>query len=166
MEMIEIARIKGTHHLRGALKVESSYSIFKDLSTEKVLIQKDKDIKLLEIKSIKFMNKKRYIVEFVGIDTVEKAKNLISYTIKIRENLIPDIAENNFNASDLISFKVYEDNKYLGRVYDILETAAHDILIISNEEIEFMLPFVENEFILNIDFEKKILNVKLIEGIL
>ena len=63
----------------------------------------------------------------------------------------------------LIGFKVYDKNEYIGDVIDILETAAHDILIINNDTDEIMVPMVD-EFIKKIDEKEKLINTELIEG--
>lgn len=63
----------------------------------------------------------------------------------------------------LVGFKVYDKNEYIGDVIDILETAAHDILIINNDTDEIMVPMVD-EFIKKIDEKEKCINTELIEG--
>ena len=54
---------------------------------------------------------------------------------------------------DLIGFEVINsDNVNLGKIIDIMETGAHDIFVVSDDEI--MIPDVE-EFVKEIDFETK-----------
>lgn len=91
------------------------------------------------------------------------AKNLIGYDIKVRRDILPKPTKDEYYLSDLITFKVYDKGKYIGDVFEILETAAHDILVIKGER-EVMIPYVEDVFVKDIDFDKYIIDVDLIEG--
>ena len=65
----------------------------------------------------------------------------------------------------MLGFKVYDvkDEEYLGEIIEVMDTAAHDIYVIENEEFETMIPDVDI-FIKNIDFENRKMLVDTIEG--
>ena len=69
--------------------------------------------------------------------------------VPVSQNIIGDIAEK---------------EEYLGDILDILETAAHDILVVVNSESrEILIPMVDI-FVKKIDFEAGKIEVELIEG--
>ena len=105
------------------------------------------------------MTDKRVLIDFESIKNMDNAKEYIGYNVYIRKDLVPDYEEE----LSLIGFKVYDKNEYIGDVIDILETAAHDILIINNDTDEIMVPMVD-EFIKKIDEKEKLINTELIEG--
>jgi 16S rRNA processing protein RimM len=55
------------------------------------------------------------------------------------------------------------DGEELGEITDLMETAAHDIYIIGKGKEEIMVPSVD-EFVKEINFEKRTVTFKLIEG--
>ena len=56
-----------------------------------------------------------------------------------------------------------DNGDILGKITDIFETAAHDILVIEGENTEIMVPDVD-EFVKKIDFDKREIFIHLIEG--
>ncbi|VWL85061.1 ribosome maturation factor RimM [Oceanivirga miroungae] len=164
--MVNIGKITRTHNLNGAVKVNSSFIRIKDLIGEKVLVENEKDTKILSIKNVKTVNEKMHILSFVEIKDINEAKDLIGFNIKIRDDLMPEINEDELYVEDLISFKVYDKNTYIGDVVDVLETAAHDILTVVDKDREVLIPYVEDVFIKNIDIKEKKIEVNLLEGML
>lgn len=78
---------------------------------------------------------------------------------------MPEKNENEFYIKDLLGVEVYENDEKIGEVLDVMETAAHEILIVKDivSKEEIMIPFIE-QFVVEIDFKNNRINVKLIEG--
>ena len=136
--LIYIGTITGTHRLLGTVKLKTSFSLISEIIGFDVILKKDSDMNVQKISNVKGMTDKRVLIDFESINNMDKAK-------------------------EYIGFKVYDKNDYVGDVIDILETAAHDILIILNDSDEIMVPMVD-EFIKEIDEKEKIINTELIEG--
>ena len=164
MELVNIGTVTGTHHLNGAVKVTSIFQDTDVIISEKVLLEKNNEKKLCTVKSIKRINNKKLIVEFSEINNINDAKNLNGYQIKIRRDLLPEKTEDDFYYNDLLGMKVFEKEEHLGDVLDTLETAAHDILVVvNNESREILIPIIDN-FVKKIDFQTGKIEVELIEG--
>lgn len=56
-----------------------------------------------------------------------------------------------------------DNGEILGKVTDIFETAAHDILVIEGINTEIMVPDID-EFVKKIDFDNREIFIHLIEG--
>lgn len=56
-----------------------------------------------------------------------------------------------------------DNGEILGKVTDIFETAAHDILVIEGTNTEIMVPDID-EFVKKIDFDNREIFIHLIEG--
>ena len=164
MELVNIGTIVGTHHLNGAVKVSSVFQDLDMIKDEKVLLEKKEEKKVFTIKSIKRINAKKILIEFLESVNIDTAKSLNGFQIKIRRDLLPEKNGDDFYFNDLLGLKVTENGVLLGSVLDVMETAAHDILVVMTEDNqEILIPIVDN-FVKKIDFENNNIEVELIEG--
>lgn len=163
--LVIIGTIVGTHHLTGTVKVNSIFEEIDAIIGERVLLEKGDARKLLTIKSVKRLNDKKLMLNFVEINNIEQAKEINGFQIKIRRDLLPEKNENEFYIKDLLGVSVYENGEKIGEVLDVMETAAHEILIVKDivSKEEIMIPLVE-QFVEEIDFKNNKINVVLIEG--
>jgi len=65
---------------------------------------------------------------------------------------------------ELIGYEVYND-KYLGKVVKLMKNKLYDILVIKKNEIENLIPNIE-EFVIKIDSKEKKIYIKEIEGLI
>lgn len=163
--LVIIGTIVGTHHLTGTVKVNSIFEEIDVILGEKVLLEKGDIRKLLTIKNAKKLNEKKLMINFVEINNIEQAKEINGFQIKIRRDLLPEKNENEFYIKDLLGVSVYENGEKIGEVLDVMETVAHEILIVKDivSKEEIMIPLIE-QFIEEIDFKNNKINVVLIEG--
>lgn len=158
MELFRIGRVSGTLHLKGTVKITSTFSDTDLLVGNKGIIEfPNGSKKLLTIKEVKNLNNKILGIDFEEITTKTDAQSLQTGTLFVRRDLLGDINNEEYFLEDLIGFEVINsDNVNLGKIIDIMETGAHDIFVVSDDEI--MIPDVE-EFVKEIDFEAKKLMV-------
>ena len=163
--LVNIGTIVGTHHLRGSVKINSIFENIELIQNERVLLEKNDKKRLLVVKNVKRLNDKKVILDFEGIDNVDSAKELNGYKVKIRRDLLPERNENEFYIKDLFGIEVFFENEKIGEVVDVMETAAHNILIIEDIETkkEIMVPLID-EFVTKIDFPNNRIEVSLIDG--
>ena len=162
--LVNIGTIIGTHHLVGTVKVNSIFQEIELIVGEKVLIEKNDQNRVLTIKDVRRLNDRKLLVNFEEIKGIDQAKEINNYQIKIRRDLLPERDSEEFYFTDLLGLPVYEADEKIGDVLDILETAAHNILIVIDEEgKEVLIPMVE-QFVEKVDFEAGKIYVTLIEG--
>ncbi len=163
--LINIGTIVGTHHLLGSVKMNSIFQDTDLIIGEKVLLEKEDKRRLLTIRNIKKLNEKKFIVDFDEIRGIEAAKELNGFQMKIRRDLLPEKNENEFYIKDLLGVEVFSGEEKIGNIIDVMETAAHNILIIEDvlNGKEVMVPLVD-EFIKKIDFKNNRIEAELIEG--
>ena len=161
--LVNIGTIIGTHHLVGTVKVNSIFQEIELIVGEKVLIEKNDQKRVLTIKDVRRLNDRKLLVNFEEIKGIDQAKEINNYQIKIRRDLLPERDSEEFYFTDLLGLPVYESYEKIGDVLDILETAAHNILIVIDEEgKEVLIPMVE-QFVEKVDFEAGKIYVTLIE---
>lgn len=163
--LVNIGTIVGTHHLTGSVKVNSIFEDIDVIMGEKVLIEKGEKRKLLTVKNVKRLNDKKLILDFAEIKNIDEAREINNFQIKIRRDLLPEKNSEDFYINDLLGVEVYENDEKIGEILDVLETAAHDILIVKDiiSKNEIMIPLIE-QFVESVDFENNKINVILIEG--
>jgi len=82
------------------------------------------------------------VAKLVGIDDRDAAYALRGQEISVTRSDLPPPQENEFYWSDLIGLKaVNHEGVELGRVDSLLETGAHDVLVVKGTR-EHLIPFV------------------------
>lgn len=100
-------------------------------------------------------------IKLFEINNIEDAQKLKDSIIKIPESLALPLDENEYYLQDLYGLDVYEEENFLGKITDIIQTGANDIYVVNNK---ILIPAVK-QYILNIDIKNKIMHVKLINGL-
>jgi len=98
---------------------------------------------------------------FAGIDTPEKAQFHVNQEIWFPLSEVENITPSPINLPEQwIGWVVMANNTILGKVIDVLQTKANDILTIKNEQDEEWLVPVIPEYILAIDQKTQSLSIK------
>ncbi|MCS5421464.1 MULTISPECIES: ribosome maturation factor RimM [Psychrilyobacter] len=164
MELISVGKISGTHHLMGTVKVSSNFEDLSVIVGSKVIIKNTSGMsRILTVTNIKKISPKRLAFDFEEITNKTEGTALSGYSIYVRKDIL-GLEEDEYYASDIIGMMaVTVEGEELGEITDLMETAGHDIYIIGKGKEEIMVPSVD-EFVKDIDFEKRVVTFDLIEG--
>lgn len=164
MDLISVGKISGTHHLMGTVKVSSNFEDLSIIVGSKVIIKNDSGMsRILTVTNIKKISPKRLAFDFEEITNKTEGTALSGYSIYVRKDIL-GLEEDEYYASDIIGMMaVTVEGEELGKITDLMETAGHDIYVIGKGKEEIMVPSVD-EFVKDIDFEKRVVTFKLIEG--
>jgi len=103
---------------------------------------------------------KSFRIKFKKFETLREAQIFIGRDVFIDETLAAELPEGNYFIHDLIDTQVWQENKLLGTIKDVLTLPANDVFVIVDEHNrELLIPFVLS-FIENFDKEKKQLILK------
>ncbi len=97
-------------------------------------------------------HKKAYIVQLEGIISPEQAREYTGCSVGVHPDALPDLDDDEFYWRDLIGCEVdgYSGDSF-GTVASVLETGAHDVLVVRTQDgEEVLIPFVD-EFVPEID---------------
>jgi 16S rRNA processing protein RimM len=90
----------------------------------------------------------------------DEAARLLGADIAIYRSQLPPVSEDEYYWSDLLGLTVINhDGITLGTVDHLLETGANDILVIKGEK-EYLIPFVLERIILEIDLTQRIIRAE------
>ena len=108
-------------------------------------------------------NGKRMRFKFEGVDSHNKAKNIVGKTIYVSTNNDDEI---NLIGSDLIGFKVVTDiGIEAGVLKDVMWLPANDVYVVFNGAKELLIPIVP-EIVLSVDHKNKEIIISSIEGLI
>ncbi len=165
-ELVIVGKITGTHHLKGALKANINIGDEEDLVGEKVLVEKPNgDRNIFTVKKVSPLVGDKVIIEFEEIENKTQGNLLQNAIIKVNR-MVLGLEDDEYLLQDLLGMEVITlEGKNIGKVTEVFDTAAHEILVVETDETEAMIPNIEN-FIKDIDFEARKITVDLWEGML
>ncbi len=166
MEYLLLGKISKPHGLKGEVKIFSNTD-FASLRYKKgnvVFILSNNEYKPLIVNS--FYKYKEYdVVSFKDYLDINLINDLLGKNIYVKKS-DATLPNNHYHYVDLINLKVIEDNKEIGIVKNVIHSPANDIIrCVTPSNKSFDIPFVD-EFIKEVNLDKKEIKVKLIEGIL
>ncbi len=182
-EYLSVGKITNTHGIKGELKVipstsdvsrfEYLYNVTIDLSPKAV---GKGDAQSPDAKSLL----KKYAVENVryhqtyvlmtlhGIDNMNDAETLKGRELWIPREEARELDDDEWFICDLIGLEVYEENKLLGKLTEVIETGSNDVYVVTDNapgKKEILIPALK-DVILIVDIEKRMMAVKLPDGLL
>ena len=106
---------------------------------------------------------KSVILRLEGFDDRDQAATLIGTEIGANRSELPEAEDGHYYWLDLIGLRVvHRDGTELGTIKDMLETGAHDVMVLTSEqegEQERLIPFVKDKVVINVDLHEKQVNV-------
>lgn len=95
---------------------------------------------------------KGLIVQFEGVTDRDVAAQLVGCEIAVPRAQLPAPGKGEYYWSDLIGLRVRnKQGEDLGRVTHLLETGAHDVLVVREGELEHLIPYVTGYYVLKVD---------------
>ena len=166
MDLVTIGKITGTHHLKGAVKANISLSEPEIIIGERVMVEKPNgEKKILSVVKLSNLVGDKVVIEFEEITNKTEGNLLAGGLIKINRDIL-GMEEDEYLLEDLLGMTVItSENENIGKVVDVFDTAAHDIIVVEAETTETLIPNIEN-FVKDIDFDGRKITVDLWEGML
>lgn len=163
MEKIKIGKIVNTVGLKGEVKVYNYSDSIEIYETIESIYVEDR---LTVIENVR-AQKNMVILKLEGTDDRNAAEALRGKELYITEDDLPELPEGQYYVRDLIGMSVTEeDGNLLGHVTDVLQNTAQDIFEVESENGKKLLIPKVDQFVLDIDAEKREITVRLIEGML
>ena len=166
-EYFEIGQIVKTFGVKGEVKVNPFTDDVEQFERLKsILVVKNKQLQEIEIEKARYQ-KNLVILKLKNIDDMNTAEKYKGCYIKIHRKDARKLPKGKYFIADIIGSEVItDDGKSLGKVDDIYNTGSNDIYVVKDElGKQILLPGIK-EVILNVDIEKQIVTVHLLEGLI
>lgn len=166
MELYNIGYVAGFHGLKGEMKIKSLTDFAQErfIVANTLYLNKDKDLLEVKIKTVRF-HKGFYLLSFEGLDSLTKVEKYKGYSLSVNEEMLYELEDDEYYYFELIGMSVYDhQNNYLGKVSSVMETGANEVLVVSDDEKEILIPFVDS-FFESFDEENKKIVLNEVDGL-
>ena len=147
------------HGYKGFIKIHKEKPV--DLDIQKIdffLIDQNRILVPFFIESIKEINSNTFLLKFEKLDSKEQLEKILKKDIYVP---LKWIIKSKNNETNILDFVVFDHEKgVLGKVDYIDTQTAQKTIYVSSEKNNFCFPMHEN-FLLKVNFEKKIIDVKI-----
>ncbi len=102
---------------------------------------------------------KGVVVRIDGFEDRDQAAALVGTEIGVPRDELPDTEDGHYYWSDLEGLTVVRsDGSELGKLAYLLETGAHDVMVIKGDA-ERLVPFVKDEIVVDVDLAAGVITV-------
>lgn len=159
-EFFLIARVSSISGNKGFVKI-LSYSDLPErfFSLNEVYIDFFDSKKKLFVEEVKKV-KNDFFIKFCNFDSDSEVKALLGKEIFVDEKNVVKLPENSFFIHDLLGSKILRNNKYFGKIVDVLAYPANDVYVIEDGDGEEILLPALSELIESFDAKNKIMILK------
>ena len=150
---VVVGKIVGVHGVRGWVKVFSytqpKENIFSYAPWRLKVNGGWQAIKVVDYRK----QGKGLVAQLDGVDDRDQAHTLIETEIAITRDQLPAAGKDEYYWADLVGLEVVtREAQSLGRVDHLISTGANDVLVVKGER-ERLIPFVQGQFVLEVDLE-------------
>ena len=162
--LVLIGRLAGAFGIKGWVKISSYTSppenILQYAPWQLRQSKSGEVVRAAELIEAK-LHGKGLVAKFAGIEDRDQADNLKGLEIVIGRSQLPDPEDDRYYWADLEGLQVETvDGKSLGRVKQMLEAGAADVMLVCGEaNSRHMIPFIRGEVILAVDLDAGIIRV-------
>lgn len=168
MNKVMVGKIVNTCGLKGEVKViNSSDFVNQRYKKNNTLIVNNEEKGINETVTIASFreNDKFVYLKFKEINSIEQAERLKESYLLIDGDSLEKINEDTFYYYELLNMEVHYQNEKIGVISEVNDNGAQDLIRVKGENINVLVPFV-NEFIDKVDTENKKIYLKNLEGLL
>lgn len=165
MDLFEVGEIVKTRGLQGVMKVRSYLETVRIFTQIQFLYVEETpgNKKLFSIRKID-LSGKMFFLELEKISDVESARGFIGRKVYLPRDILSALPEGEYYFHDLVGVDVYtEAGEHVGKIESIFATGSNDVYVCKGKR-EILIPAIAS-VIKEIDIKKRVMKVKLIEGL-
>jgi len=161
-EFIPIGKISGAFGVKGWVKIFSFTEPRNNiLNYSPLFISRNGEWIELDV-SGGHQQGKGVVMGLVNITDRDQVLPLIGAELAIKKTQLKSLTEDDYYWSDLIGLTVVNlQDQILGQVDSLLETGAHDVLVVQDKEqkTERLIPYVMDEIVELVDLDNRVIRV-------
>lgn len=162
---LAVGKVRRPHGIHGELVMEV-FTDFPDRLRPGMLVYLGPQRQPLRLTSTRW-HKEALLIGLEGCTNPEAAGSYRSQPVYVMAAERPVLADGEYYHHQIIGLSALsEEGQVLGQVTEILETGANDVLVVSPAHgPQILIPY-RDEFVLQVDLEKKTILLRLIPGLL
>ena len=163
-----IGKIGGAHGVRGEVRIiplTDDVRRFSSLKHCLILDDKEKLKEERDVKSVRF-DDVRTLLKFDGIDTREEVAKYTNLFLAVKREDAVKLPKDRFFIADLIGLSVVDSELgELGKIKDIINTGANDIIICGRKgKNDLLIPYLK-AIVSEVDLDNGVMHVTLPDGL-
>ena len=168
MNKVIVGKIVNTCGLKGEVKVINSSDFISERYKKNnvlMVVNEEKGVnKEVTVSSFRENDKFIYL-KFKEVSSIEEAELLKECFLMINGDELKKINEDTFYYYELLNMEVYYGGNKIGIISEVNDNGAQDLIRIKGENVNVLVPFVD-EFIESIDSANKKICLRNLEGLL
>lgn len=163
MDEVLVGEVIKAHGIRGEIKVHpltDNPKRFKKL--KEVILTRGEDKRYLKVLNAKVQQNEVYLT-LEGVNTRDEAEALRGWSIRIDRSEVPPL-QDRWYYFELEGMKVYEKDKLLGTLVQVIETGANDVYLVKGDKGEICVPALKS-VVKNVDVAGRRMDVILPAGL-
>ncbi|MEY8443058.1 ribosome maturation factor RimM [Lactococcus ileimucosae] len=163
-----VGTIVNTQGLQGEVRVISVTDFAEErFAKNTVLALFDKKGNYVQDLKVKTTRKQKnfYIIKFEGLYHINEVEAFKEFSLKIAEDKLTELDEGEFYYHEIIGLDVYEQDKLIGQIKEILQPGANDVWVVKRKgKRDLLLPYIP-PVVLNVDLKARRVDVEIMEGL-
>ncbi|MBO5721325.1 MAG: 16S rRNA processing protein RimM [Bacteroidales bacterium] len=164
-EVIKIGKVTKTHGVSGELSCTFINDIFGDDDAPYLVADIDGIYVPFFIEEYRFKSDVTALIKFEDIDDTDSAKLLLGRELYFPMKYITDSQPMNCGEG-IIGYKIYSDGKLIGKIEGVDDSTANILFYVVTERGEELLIPATDDFVEEIDDEKREITMNLPDGLL
>ena len=165
-EIFPIGQITKAHGLKGELSFTTTSAILEDVEVPFVILEPEGLLVPFYIESVRMKTDTTGLLKLERVDTEEQASEYAGLTIYLPNMFLDEIEDAEIETEYFVGFEIIENQKgSIGRITAVDDSTANALFVVETESGEVLIP-ISDEFITEIDHDRKTISMKLPEGLL
>ena len=161
----QLGEVIKTHGLNGELSIHLDVDFPEEYQNlESVFLLQSGKLIPFFIDYIQIQGNKA-LIKFEDVDSIESASELSKNELYLPLSSLPELPEESYYFHDLIGCEVFEKNKKIGSIKEVIDLNSNELLNVINGEKEILIP-LKDEILKNVDIQAKRVDVELPAGLL
>ena len=164
-EIFPIGQTAKPHGIKGELSFNFSKDNFDEEKLPYYIFEIDGIFVPFFVEDYRYKTDTTALIKLEGIDNDEQARLLSNHTIYIHQKFVLKESEEDLGIHFFVGFTVIDDKLgSLGQITEVDESTVNVLFVIDNKGEELLIPATD-DFITQIDEEKRIIYMNLPEGL-
>lgn len=165
-EIFLIGQITKTHGLKGELSFTTTSSILNEVDVPFIVLEPEGLLVPFYLEHVRMKTATAGLIKLERVDSEEKAREFIGLSIYLPNMFLDEMEDTEFETEYFVGFEIIENQKgSIGRITAVDDSTANALFVVETESGEVLIP-IADEFITEIDHDRKTISMKLPEGLL
>lgn len=165
-EIFPIGQITRAHGLKGELSFTTTSSILDEVDVPFIVLEPEGLLVPFYLENVRMKTATTGLLKLERIDSEEQAREYVGLTIYLPNMFLDEMEDTEFETEYFVGFEIIENQKgSIGRITAVDDSTANALFVVETESGEVLIP-IADEFITEIDHDRKTISMKLPEGLL